>query len=62
MLTNKETITEGYTKEELTVFKNTVAALAAAVIKQWKKDGCPKKDKDTIKAWQAVLEEAQNVD
>ena len=48
-----------YTKAELTVFKNTVAALAAAVIKQWKLDGCPEQDKEIIKAWQAVLEEAQ---
>lgn len=59
MLTNKETITKGYTKQELTVFKNTVAALAAAVIKQWEKDGCPKKDEQTIKAWKAVLQEAR---
>lgn len=49
-----------YTKAELTVFKNTVAALAAAVIKQWKLDGEPEQDKEIIKAWQAVLEEAQN--
>lgn len=51
-----------YMKAELTVFKNTVAALAAAVIKQWKLDGCPEQDREIIKAWQAVLEEAQNVD
>lgn len=48
-----------YTKAELTVFKNTVAALAAAVIKQWKLDGCPEQDKPVIEAWKAVLEEAQ---
>ena len=59
MLTDRETLNEGYTKQELTVFKNTVAALAAAVIKQWEKDGCPKKDEQTIKAWKGVLEEAQ---
>lgn len=51
-----------YTKAELTVFKNTVAALAAAVIKQWKLDGCPEQDREIIKAWEAVLQEAENVD
>lgn len=51
-----------YTKQELSLFKNTVVALAAAVIKQWKLDGCPEQDREIIKAWEAVLEEAQNVD
>lgn len=48
-----------YTKAELTVFKNTLAALAAAVIRQWKEDGCPEQDKPVIEAWEAVLQEAQ---
>lgn len=51
-----------YTKTELMVFKNTVAALAAAVIKQWKEDGCPEQDKPVIEAWKAVLQEAENAD
>ena len=50
-----------YTKQELTVFSNSVAALAAAVIKQWKDDGCPEQDRPIIQAWQAVLDAAKEV-
>lgn len=40
-----------YTKEELKVYKDPVKALAMAVVKQWKDDGCPKQDADGIKPW-----------
>lgn len=40
-----------YTKEELKVYKDPVQALAMAVVKQWKDDGCPKQDAEGIKPW-----------
>lgn len=51
-----------WTKQELTCFSNSVAALAAAVIENWKKDGCPKKDEQTIKAWKGVLKAAKETE
>lgn len=44
-----------YTKEELTVFSNGPAALAAAVIKQWQADGSPKSSESVINMWKNIL-------
>lgn len=46
-----------WTKSELQVIKNPVKALALAVIKQWKKDGCPKSDLEYIEVWKRILNE-----
>ena len=46
-----------WTKDELQVIKNPVKALALAVIKQWKKDGCPKSDLEYIEVWKRILDE-----
>lgn len=39
-------------------YKNPAAALAAAVIRQWKIDGCPKSSENEIKMWQSIYNEA----
>lgn len=44
-----------WTKQELTVYANGTLALAKAVIEQWKKDGCPKRDEQAIKYWKGVV-------
>lgn len=44
-----------WTKEELTLRLGPVE-LAKAVIEQWKKDGCPKRDEQAIKYWQGVID------
>ena len=44
-----------WTKQELTVYSNGTMALAKAVITQWKKDGCPKRDEQAIKYWKSVV-------
>ena len=36
---------DDYTKQEKTIYLNPTAALAAAVIRQWKLDGCPQASK-----------------
>lgn len=48
---------EGWSKSELRVHKDGIAALAAAVVKQWIEDGKPKADAEGIKPWLAILEE-----
>lgn len=44
-----------WTRQELTVYSNGTLALAVAVVDQWKKDGCPKRDEQAIKYWQGVI-------
>ena len=44
-----------WTKQELTVYANGTLALAKAVIEQWKKDGCPKRDEQAIQYWKGVV-------
>ena len=44
-----------WTKQELTVYANGTLALAKAVIEQWKKDGCPKRDEQAIEYWKCVV-------
>ena len=39
---------DDYTKQEKTIYLNPTAALAAAVIRQWKLDGCPQASKKEI--------------
>lgn len=58
----KETMNHGsksqdkpWTKQELTVYANGTLALAKAVIEQWKKDGCPKRDEQAIQYWKGVV-------
>ena len=46
---------DGYTKEELTIYKNGMKGLAYHVIKQWVRDGAPTKDLDGIRPWLALL-------
>ena len=36
---------DDYTKQEKTIYLNPTAALAAAVIRQWRLDGCPDSSK-----------------
>lgn len=45
-----------WTKQELTVHKDGYAALVAAIIKQWHKDGEPAGDKTGIDLWSSILE------
>ena len=49
-----------WTKQELTVYTNGTLALAKAVIEQWKKDGCPKRDEQAIKYWKGVVQQYEN--
>lgn len=49
---------DDYTKQEKTIYLNPTAALAAAVIRQWKLDGCPQASKKEIEMWQAIYNEA----
>lgn len=50
-------VEEKYTKQELQLHKNAVAAIASAVLQQWKADGCPENDY-SIKIWKGVLRNA----
>ena len=43
-----------WTKEELTLRQGPVE-LAKAVIEQWKRDGCPKRDAEAIKYWKGIV-------
>ena len=63
----KETMNHGsksqdksWTKQELTVYSNGTIALAKAVIKQWEKDGCPKRDEQAINYWKEVVKQYEN--
>lgn len=47
-----------WTKNELQLWKNPVAALAAAVIRQWHEDGEPESSKEVIASWAAIYDEA----
>lgn len=49
-----------WTRQELTVYSNGTLALAIAVVDQWKKDGCPKRDEQAIKYWQGVIDQYEN--
>lgn len=49
-----------WTREELQVYKNGHAALARAVVEQWKKDGCP--DEPGIKPWIALVKQFETED
>ena len=48
-----------WTKKELSLFKNGIAALAAAVIRQWELDGCPERDEQVVKEWKGIFNAAQ---
>ena len=50
---------EQWTRDEMRVHKNGIAALAAAVIKQWHLDGEPESDSSAIRAWKSVLEQSE---
>ncbi len=49
-----------WTREELKVYKNGPAALARAVIEQWKIDGCP--DESGIEPWIALVKQFETMD
>ena len=49
-----------WTRQELTVHANGTLALAEAVVEQWKKDGCPKKDTQAIQYWKGVIKQYAN--
>ena len=49
-----------WTRQELTVHTNVTLALAEAVVEQWKKDGCPKRDEQAIKYWKGVIKQYAN--
>lgn len=49
-----------WTRQELTVHINGTLALAEAVVEQWKKDGCPKRDERAIKYWKGVIKQYAN--
>ena len=49
-----------WTREELQVYKNGPAALARAVVKQWKADGMP--DEPGIKPWIALIKQFEAED
>ena len=49
---------DDYTKQEKTIYLNPTAALAAAVIRQWRLDGCPDSSKKEIEMWQAIYNDA----
>lgn len=46
---------EKWSREELSVFKDGIAALSAAVYKQWVKDGKPDADRKGIEPWIGIL-------
>ena len=52
---------EQWTREELRRYRNGPAALAAAVIRQWHKDGQPAACKKSISLWQKVYDEARSL-
>ena len=56
-MTNLKT-EDDYTKQEKTIYLNPTAALAAAVIRQWKLDGCPQASKKEIEMWQVIYNDA----
>lgn len=60
MNTTSQTKDKPWTKQELTVHTNGTLALAEAVIEQWKKDGCPKRDEQAIKYWKGVINQYEN--
>lgn len=49
---------EEYTRDELCVYANGVAAVAQRVIKQWELDGRPKNCIKMIEAWKRIGDEA----
>lgn len=49
-----------WTKQELTVYANGTIALAKAVIKQWEKDGRPKRDEQAIQYWKGIVKQYEN--
>lgn len=49
-----------WTRQELTVHTNGTLALAEAVVEQWKKDGCPKRDERAIEYWKGVIKQYAN--
>lgn len=49
-----------WTREELQIYKNGPAALARAVVEQWKIDGCP--DEPGIKPWIALVKQFETED
>lgn len=49
-----------WTREELQVYKNGPAALARAVVEQWKADGMS--DEPGIKPWIALVEQFETED
>ena len=51
---------KSWTRQELTVHTNGTLALAEAVVEQWKKDGCPKRDEQAIKYWKGVIKQYAN--
>ncbi len=59
--TNNEVdhISSVYTKEELKVCKNPVVSLAAAVVRQWKEDGCPSNDVEGIQPWISIIKSSE---
>ena len=50
-----------WTREELTVYTEPIAALAKAVIKQWVIDGKPAAGKPAIDEWFKVLNEVSEL-
>ena len=42
------------------MYANGTLALAKAVIEQWKKDGCPKRDEQAIQYWKEVVKQYEN--
>ena len=53
-------IEQVWTREELQVYKNGPAALARAVVEQWKADGMP--DEPGIKPWIALVKQFETED
>lgn len=47
-----------WTKRELEMYGNPVAALAAAVVRQWKLDGSPESGREAAELWEKVYDEA----
>lgn len=50
-----------WTREELTVYKEPITALAKAVIKQWAIDGKPESGKAAIDEWFKILNEVNKL-
>lgn len=48
-----------WTRQELRLRQGPVE-LAKAVIEQWKKDGCPKRDEQAIKYWKEIIKQYEN--